>query len=128
MSVEYFRQQIHSTEAFIAEANEKLRRLRECRSKLLSQEGTMADDRAQFKEPELSNETWNGKHADQFEQTRESEVVSTYQELIDTTGDAIERTDRQISMTVDVISHQNSLLSNYKIGLENAIEREREKK
>ncbi|GIN11890.1 hypothetical protein J26TS2_17570 [Shouchella clausii] len=53
-------------------------------------------------------------------------MVSPYQDLLNEVGDTIEKATNEISATQDVTNFQSSLLSNYQIGLERAIEREKE--
>ncbi|PAD91732.1 YwqH-like family protein [Shouchella clausii] len=126
MSVEFYRNRIRETENAIQAANEKIARLRACRAHLIGQEIIMGDTKHTFKEPELTKENWYGKHADELDAERESEVVSPYQDLLNEVGDTIEKATNEISATQDVVNFQSSLLSNYQIGLERAIEREKE--
>ncbi|MBM7840683.1 chorismate mutase [Alkalihalobacillus xiaoxiensis] len=118
MSVEIMRDRIQSTENFIESANDKINRLRACRARLIGQEITMGNAKHKFKEPELTKETWYGKHANEFDEEREAEVVNSYNDLLNEVGETIEKATREIQSTQDVISHQNRLLSDYKIGLE----------
>ncbi|WP_054712624.1 DUF5082 family protein [Bacillus sp. JCM 19041] len=127
MSVESFRQRISLLESGIVEDQERLSRLRSCRARLIGQESIMSHSNTKFKEPVLTQATWAGKQADQFEDLRETEVVSPYQDLLDAVGDAIERTERKISERTDALTLQYSNLSNARAGLENALERERNK-
>ncbi|GAF13736.1 hypothetical protein JCM19046_3893 [Bacillus sp. JCM 19046] len=122
MSVEIMRDRIQSTENFIESANDKINRLRACRARLIGQEITMGNAKHKFKEPELTKETWYGKHANEFDEEREAEVVNSYNDLLNEVGETIEKATREIQSTQDVINHQHRLLSDYRMGLERAIE------
>lgn len=127
MSVEVFRQRITTLENGIADEQERIRRLQSCRARLIGQESIMSHASTKFKEPVLTQATWGGKHADQFEDLRDTEVVTPYQELLDSVGDAIERTERKIDERQDALTLQFTNLNNAQVGLENARERERNK-
>ncbi|GAF22857.1 hypothetical protein JCM19047_2636 [Bacillus sp. JCM 19047] len=127
VSVEIMRSRVQSTENFIETANDKINRLRACRARLMGQEITMAHAKHTFKEPALTKDTWYGKHANEFDAEREAEVVNSYNDLLNEVGETIEKATREIQSTQEVIHHQHSLLSDYRIGLERAIEREKER-
>lgn len=127
MSEEIFRQRITTLENGIAEEQERIRRLQSCRARLIGQESIMSHASTKFKEPVLTQATWGGKQSDQFEDLRDTEVVTPYQELLDSVGDAIERTERKIDERQDVLTWQFINLNNAQAGLENVLERERNK-
>ncbi|QQK77579.1 DUF5082 family protein [Salicibibacter cibarius] len=122
MSEERLRSQISSAEGTLASAREDLQRLQECRARLISRQSTLDSAKSDFKEPELTADTWHGEHATKFDDIRDSGIVTPYDNLADVkVPEAIDQVDARIDQTNNLITQQITQLDGLKDSLEKEI-------
>ena len=63
------------------EKRQQIRRLNSCRGELQGKQSEFQSKETKFKEPELTARTWHGQHANQFNSTRESGILTPYLEV-----------------------------------------------
>ncbi|TSB45225.1 YwqH-like family protein [Alkalicoccobacillus porphyridii] len=118
MSESYYRRLIFNQEIALASSVAENERLRDCRGKLKARRASMNSSKPNYSEPELTASTWRGKHADKFEDNRESGVIDTYNSLLDKVDDALDRVDNAINHSQDTLTFQTQNLQNYKAALQ----------
>ena len=122
MSESYYRRLIFNQENALASTVSENERLRDCRGKLNARKASMSSSKPNYSKPELTSSTWRGRHADKFEDNRESAVIDSYNSLLDKVDDALDRVDTAINNSQNLLTFQSQNLQNYKSALQRELD------